>query len=93
MGLGHARFGVFVAQHRGACCVQIGVIVCVIEMPVRVDYYLYGRIAQPIERFFKLRPARLRNAPPTIFPSGPFNTTTFLPGLESNVRFSGSGRN
>src|SRR5215469_17280784 len=40
-----------------AAC-RFGVMVRVIEMPVRVDYYLYRRIAQHIERFFQLRPGR-----------------------------------
>ena len=54
----HARLGVFVGQHCGARGVQIGVIVRVVEMPVRVDRRLQRRIAQPIQRFFQLRPGR-----------------------------------
>jgi len=88
----HARLGVVVGQHCGARGVQIGVIVGVVDMPVRVDHRFQRRIAEPIERFFQLRPGRQRrNVSTTILPSGPFNTTTFPPGPESKVRFSASG--
>ncbi len=67
----HTRRGVFVGQHGGASGVQIGVIVRVIEMPVRVDIGFQGRIAQPIERFFQFRPRRQQKRVNHDFPVGP----------------------
>ena len=67
----HAHLGVFVGQHCGARGVQIGVIVRVVEMPVRVDHRLQRRIAQPIERCFQLRPGRQKKRVDHDFAIGP----------------------
>ncbi len=50
---------------------QIGVIVRVVEMPVRVDRRLQRCIAQPIERFFQLRPGRHKKRVDHDFAIGP----------------------
>jgi len=81
----HARLGVFVGQHCGARGVQIGVVVRVVEMPVRVDHRLQRRIAQPSSVSFNFGQAGIRNVSTTILPSGPFNTTTFLQARKATL--------
>jgi hypothetical protein len=67
----HARLGVVVGQHCGARGVQIGVIVGVVDMPVRVDHRFQRRIAEPIEIFFQLRPGRQKKRVDYDFAVGP----------------------
>src|ERR1700681_349212 len=50
-----------------------------------------GALPSPSSVSFNFGQAGIRNVSTTILPSGPFNTTTFPPGPESNVRFSASG--
>src|SRR5215469_16781588 len=50
-----------------------------------------GAFPNPSSVSFNFGQAGRRNVSTTILPSGPFNTTTFPPGPESNVRFSASG--
>jgi len=82
------------AQHCGARGVQIGVIVGVVDMPVRVDHRLQRRIAQPIERFFQLRQARQKKrvdhdfavgarSTPQRFPQARKATLDFPPAVAS----------
>jgi hypothetical protein len=47
-----------VGQHCGARGVQIGVIVGVVNVPVRVDHRFQRRIAEPIKIVFQPRPGR-----------------------------------
>jgi hypothetical protein len=65
------RILVFSWASTGARGVQIGVIVRVVEMPVRVDHRLQRRIAQPIERCFQLRPGRRKKRVDHDFAIGP----------------------
>jgi len=63
--------------------VQIGVIVGVVEMPVRVDHRFQRRIAEPIEIFFQLRPGRQKKRVDYDFARrARSTTTTFPPGPE-----------
>src|ERR1700719_444154 len=50
-----------------------------------------GALPSPSSVSFNFGQAGIRNVSTTILPSGPFNTTTFPPGPESNVRLSASG--
>ena len=50
-----------------------------------------GALPSPSSVSFNFGQAGIRSVSTTILPSGPFNTTTFPPGPESNVRFSASG--